>query len=636
MALQWTTLLMFGSIMLAFSTCLVLLRYSTQSKSLDDPSHEPNLVANTDTNGNTEQFIIKDHQKDKPPRPHIVFVLADDLGYNDIGYHAVHGMSAVRTPHLDTLASEGVKLENYYVQPICSPSRSVLMTGRYLIRYGLQHRLFKAPQPTCLPLSETTLPEKLKELGYMTHAIGKWHLGYCRTECLPTRRGFDSFFGYAVGGTDHYVHNRTYIFKSNPLGASYSVNASYINSTTDNNLNTVIDDLEDVGPAKYAGNKDNGIREYWSGKDLWENETVTWEHKGVYSTTLFTGKAQETIEKHDSKKPLFLYLAYKNVHRPLQAPQRYKDMFKDIKNIDRRLMAAMAYIMDEGVKNVTDTLKKTGMWNDTVLIFSSDNGGMLKVDAAGNNWPLKGGKWSLYEGGIRAVGFVNSPLLSKHVKGTVNKELMHISDWFPTLVDGVAGGSTAQMKKPLDGINQWKMISEGNISSRSEILLNIDELEDFPQMVTSEYDYWQANMDRKETLNPLIRAGIRSGDWKLLTGANIRSAIWLPPPESGMGKQALRDTSPECFQRQSVVRLFNIKSDPTETCNLARNSKYLPIVKELSKKLRKYANQAVPAYYPSEDPMANPALRGGAWTPWLDNDLETFSKIYPLTFQPYM
>ncbi|XP_072014249.1 arylsulfatase B-like [Amphiura filiformis] len=532
-----------------------------------------------------QQLIV--YELHTPPRPHIVFILADDLGYNDIGYHAVNGMSAVKTPHLDTLASEGVKLENYYVQPFCSPSRSVLMTGRYLIRYGLQHRLFRAAQPTCLPLSETTLPEKLKELGYMTHAIGKWHLGCCRTECLPTRRGFDSFFGYGVGGHDHYDHNKTFTY---PKESGYA------------------------------------SKEVCNGKDLRANETMEWRYEGVYSTTLFTHKAQETIEWHDPKKPMFLYLAYKNVHSPLQAPQHYMDMFEHIEDNERRSLAAMAYILDEGVKNVTDTLKKTGMWDNTVFIFSSDNGGK-SGSSGGNNWPLKGEKKDLWEGGIRAPGFVNSPLLSNHVKGTVNKELMHISDWFPTIIDGIAGGSTAHMKKPLDGVNQWKMISEGGVSNRSEILLNIDKLEDFPRMTTTESDYWQANLNKKEMLNPLIRAGIRNGDWKLLTGTTGKKEIWLPPPESGKGKQELWDTSPECDPEGSVVKLYNIKSDPSETCNLARNPKFVSIVNELFRKLQKYANQAVPAYYPPDDPMANPALRGGAWTPWLDDDLETLLKI---------
>ncbi|KAK7474506.1 hypothetical protein BaRGS_00034260 [Batillaria attramentaria] len=292
--------------------------------------------------------------------PNIVFVLADDLGFHDVGYHG----SRIRTPNLDRLAAEGVKLENYYIHT------------------GLQHRHIRSSQPNGLPLDSPTLADQLRVAGYSTHMVGKWHLGFYKSDYLPNNRGFDSFYGFLNGNEDYYTH-------------------------------MCVDRL-----------------------DLYQDLRPDRSQNGTYSTHLFTEKAIRVIKTHNQSKPLFLYLAYQAVHGPLEVPDSYTEQYKDIKDTNRKIYAGMVTCMDEGIGALTGALQKAGLWQQTIFIFSTDNGGQRR--RGGNNWPLRGNKNSLFEAGVRAVGFVTSPLLQK--TGYVNTRLIHVSDWFPTLV-GIAGFS---------------------------------------------------------------------------------------------------------------------------------------------------------------------------------------------------
>ncbi|XP_041847309.1 arylsulfatase I-like [Melanotaenia boesemani] len=373
-----------------------------------------------------KQQNVRHAQKNETPlkksQPHIIFILIDDQGFNDIGYHN----PTIKTPTLDKLAAEGVKLENYYVQPICTPSRSQLITGRYQIHTGLQHSIIRPSQPSCLPSHMDTLPERLREAGYTTHMVGKWHLGFYRKACLPTRKGFDSFFGSLTGSVDYYSYGSC------------------------------------DGP---------GL----CGYDLHDGEGVAWGQEGKYSTTLFTQKARKILESHNpSDRPLFLLLSLQAVHTPLQPPKSYIYPYRDMTNVARRKFAAMVSTVDEAVRNVTYALRKHGYYKNSVIIYSTDNG--AQPFTGGSNWPLRGRKGTYWEGGVRGVGFVHSPLLRRRRR--VSKALLHITDWFPTLV-GLAGGNISQ-SQGLDGFDVWPTISEGKESPRQEILHNIDPLHKSP------------------------------------------------------------------------------------------------------------------------------------------------------------
>jgi arylsulfatase A-like enzyme len=355
-------------------------------------------------------------------RPNIVHIVADDLGWKDVGFN---GCTDIKTPNLDALAAGGAKLTQFYVQPMCTPTRACLMTGRYPFRYGLQTAVIPSVSSYGLDTTEWLMPQCLKEAGYETAIIGKWHLGHADKKYWPRQRGFDHQYGAMIGELDYFTHEE----------------------------HGVLDWFRDNEPVKEEG----------------------------YTTTLIGNDAVKLIEGHDPSKPLYLYLTFNAPHTPYQAPKEYVDRYAAIQDPTRRTYAGMVACLDDEVGRVVAALEKKKMREKTLILFHSDNGGtrnamfagvmadMSKIKLPCDNGPYREGKGTLYEGATRVCALANWP---GHIKAPTVDGVMHAVDVFPTLA-ALAGASTVKCK-PLDGVDVWGTIAQGTPSPRTEIVYNIE------------------------------------------------------------------------------------------------------------------------------------------------------------------
>lgn len=351
----------------------------------------------------------------QPLRPHVLFILADDLGFADVGWRG----SKIETPALDALAKAGTRLDAYYTLQVCTPARAALLTGRHPMRYGMSSGVIHPDQRVGMPLEEHTLAEWLRASGYTTAIFGKWHLGHARREFWPTRRGFEHFEGCLLGEADYFTRMRT------------------------------------------------GVSDWWSG------ETPVVETG--YTTTLLGAHAAAYVRAHDPAKPLFLYLPFTAPHDPYQAPKDLLDRYPNLPE-PRRSYCAMVTAMDAAVGEVLAALKERAMLDKTLVIFAGDNGGIGSDveggDAAGpefpaDNSPFKGRKGTLHEGGLRVPAFACWP---GKVLAQASETPVHVVDWAPTIL-ALAG---AKADRRLDGEDLWPLFCAGKPLERSSLLLNVD------------------------------------------------------------------------------------------------------------------------------------------------------------------
>lgn len=356
------------------------------------------------------------------PRPNILFIVADDLGWKDVGFHG----SDIQTPNIDWLAKGGAELAQYYAMPMCTPTRAALLTGRYPFRYGLQTGVIPTGQRYGLSLDERTLPQALKEAGYSTAIVGKWHLGHGDKKYWPQQRGFDRQYGPLIGEIDYFTHEAS----------------------------GVVDWYRNGEVVKEAG----------------------------YSTKLLGDDAVRLIKDHDPAKPLFLYLAFNAAHTPYQAPEEYLKKYAHIEDPSRRAYAGSITAMDNQIGRVVGALATQHMLENTLIVFMSDNGGTRNPMFSGaiadvsktripcDNGPYREGKGSNYEGGTRVVAFANWP--GRIRPGSTVEGMVHTVDWYPTLL-ALAGAELAQPKAP-DGLDLQATLLAGKPSPRTEVVYNVE------------------------------------------------------------------------------------------------------------------------------------------------------------------
>ena len=329
-------------------------------------------------------------------KPNIVIILADDLGWNAVGWHNPE----IKTPHLDQLCKEGIELDNMYVSPMCSPTRAGLLTGRYPIRYGCARAVIPPWRDFGLPIEETTLADALGAAGYERRGVfGKWHLGHARKRWHPNQRGFTDFIGCYNGAIDYFTHER-------------------------------------------------------EGEPDWHKNEAPLKQEG-YTTTLIGRNASGFIrEAAKGDAPYFCYIPFNAPHSPHQAPPDYLKQYAHIKDQKRKTYFAMITAMDDAIGEILKTIDETGEADNTIVWFFSDNGGIGSI--ADNNKPLHGSKLTTYDGGVRAVACVRYPAGYPGGRKITDRTLF--IDVMPSMLR-LAGTDASTMKNPFDGIDLTPLLN---------------------------------------------------------------------------------------------------------------------------------------------------------------------------------
>ena len=516
------------------------------------------------------------------PLPNIVWVFVDDWGHNNVGWHARAQANAheIQTPTLDALAAAGRVLENAYVFRFCSPSRSAFHTGRHPIHVNVLNSDLAAANATSdpvsgyagIPLNMTALPAKLRSAGYNTVASGKMHLDLATPVHTPLGRGYQHSLVYLDGANDYYT----------------SETGDWCGAPT-------VDLWQDAGPAL-------GLNNSLNCSQSWQPPSC------VYEDALFTDFALARIAEHDPATPLFLYFAPHSVHLPLEVPDAQLAKFDFITDsTPRRHYSAMVNNVDAYIGRIVAALKAKGMWENTLLAVSADNGGPIFGQAAGctlcdgsagaNNYPLRGGKHSNFQGGVRANAVVSGGLIPPAVRNTTLHGLISVEDWFRTFcglagVDPTDEAAAAAGLPPVEGVNLWPYLSGANSTPpRTEIWLGAD-----------------SPVGGTQPGGTFLQGLIRADGFKLLTdllSMNVHTGPLYP--NATTAAHPWRNDNLDCGQLPNPTCLFNVFVDETEQEEL--HASRPDVVAEMAARMTEISRTLFSPWRGNPDPRACKATK---------------------------
>ncbi|XP_067948603.1 arylsulfatase B-like [Watersipora subatra] len=457
-------------------------------------------------------------------RPNIIYIMADDLGWNDVGFHN----PKIKTPHIDALKAKGIELTQAYMEPVCSASRSAFMTGRYSTRNGLQLLVLMQASQSCLPVEHKTIHQYMREEGYSTTHIGKWHLGDCSESCLPLNRGVEEFRGILSGEADYFNWTDRGVMQRNINGEP---------SIKDIGTHLTIQDMRDV-------------------REIIVNQSMQSE-----------------------RKPFFMWLATTAPHIPLQATEEMFNVhnFLNASNPaekNRRTYLGIVSALDDLVGTTISALRETRLHKNTIIVFSSDNGGPTQASAYlgkpyySNNYPLRNSKMTFMEGGIRVPTIYYDPRLCSSTRGTSRDFMIHVTDWLPTFLQ-IAKEETNSENFTIPGIDGVSQLANLGSKYNCPAKRKYNLREEFVIALTERTVSTRSFCAMNDT-------AYRWRDYKLVYGKRYYmvdpdtvNSEWPVPQESPELPEIIGSNCHRVEDGERVVRcLFNVIEDPSETDNL--------------------------------------------------------------------